>query len=359
MQNKKISIKVATGTGLIAIFIYIIVLSIFKNKITAELTLSYFGTMLTAIVTIFGVMWQIEKNNEKIDEEKKKEENKSKRNLYLYINHVLEYNVKKFGDLEKKEVSLDIMKHIFVSIRKNKVELASDWFRLFDKEILNNNIESILELPNSLELFTLASRMEKFNTFINKSFIQFDIFELVKHFRTIMIENNNENKNFWFLETIINELSIISILIFSYGSRDGHIKGLEKITIENIINIKKKNPQNVLMLKVMENLNLLKMYQSLSEKRKKLDSPEWNCPILEVYIESLFFVKEFIDQSTDFIDFKNISNDDVEGLSNLILFEINNVNKFVEESKRISKELTSVYKEIIAILSQYTKQQDS
>lgn len=68
------------------------------------------------------------------------------------------------------------------------------------KKILNNNIESILELPNSLELFTLATRMEKFNTFINKSFIQFDIFELVKHFRTIMIENNNNNddKNFWF-----------------------------------------------------------------------------------------------------------------------------------------------------------------
>lgn len=71
------------------------------------------------------------------------------------------------------------------------------------------------------------------------------------------------------LETIINELSIISILIFSYGSRDGHIKGLERITIENIININKRKAQDVLMLKVMENLDLLKMYQSLSDKKEK------------------------------------------------------------------------------------------
>lgn len=108
------------GSGLLYGVVLILSLAI-KKPITLGESLSYFWSC--AYCRCYNI-WGNVADSRKImrkSMKKKEEENKKRKNLYFYINHVLEYNIKKFGDLEKKEVSLDIMKHIFVSIRKIKL----------------------------------------------------------------------------------------------------------------------------------------------------------------------------------------------------------------------------------------------
>lgn len=170
-KSKRVSLRVATGTGLIAVLIYIIVLSIFKEKINAELTLSYFGTMLTAIVTIFGVMWQIEKNNEKMDEEKITKELNELSSLKKYIVYILEKEVD--DNLDELMKTCDYghsFKLIEVLLLKyTKTNDIENIFFEFDKQHLLKNLENLLKINNGDEVLKLQDSIKFANSLISNN----------------------------------------------------------------------------------------------------------------------------------------------------------------------------------------------
>ncbi len=110
------------ASGLLYVFVLVYSLGI-KTPITLGESLSYFGAALTAVVTIFGVMWQIEKNNERLDEEKNVVRIEREQNIFKYFFYVLDRNIKKYAHISNlKEMNVDVIKQKLIEFKKHKRE---------------------------------------------------------------------------------------------------------------------------------------------------------------------------------------------------------------------------------------------
>lgn len=190
------------GSGLLYGVVLILSLAIGK-PITLGESLSYFGAMLTAVVTIFGVMWQIEKNNEKIEEEK---ENRMK-NLKSYINFVITRNLEIYFSEEKNtknkfyKVILEILKNKEISLLK----LTNGIIYPFDKEYISKNLEEILKLENGEKILELHDELKNLEFTINEN-----LKEVINESKFVenreMFIDNEEIDNIFSILSLINNM---------------------------------------------------------------------------------------------------------------------------------------------------------
>lgn len=325
-KSKKVSLRVATGTGLIAVLIYIIVLSIFKEKITAELTLSYFGAMLTAIVTIFGVMWQIQKNNEKIDEEKEN----SQTNIRNYLIYFLKKNIKEYGtefnSLDFELLSKEILARKIHSFLKYNNFLYSP-----EASFLSQNSSIIMSLKNGEKLFDLFNDINDINFKIEKEATQVNLVNMLTNLKKIKNFDSEKAKN-WisFLSTEVSSLSSLSM-------NDVDIAYQKKK--ENLVSLNKLVPLSPSRIDYIE---IIGKFQNSREN-----------PILEIYLKNLDFLNKFQMTKETFVY-------EEETLKSLeeILFPVAMERDFIYSIDKQLKEIKVKFDEIVELIK-IDKQQES
>lgn len=198
------------GSGLLYGVVLILSLAI-KKPITLGESLSYFGAVLTAVVTIFGVMWQIQKNNEKIDEEKYNEKNNSEQKLKRYVKYIVTKNKEIYINENNEESREEFYKNLFDSLRC----LDSRTLSLFDKTykpLSKNYLEMNLDyLMNSSFGELLLNLEEDINT-INKLLENF-----TEHFLSLeKIKQNNITNELYFKYILMHKYFILEEIDSNY-----------------------------------------------------------------------------------------------------------------------------------------------
>lgn len=284
-KKEKVSLKVAIFTGLIAILIYVIVLDIFRDTITAELTLSYFGTMLTAIVTIFGVMWQIEKNNEKIDEERKESEKKALLSVYKYFYFIINENISKYKSFDR-DMDPEMFYNFYIL---KKIDKGNDvCLYNFDNELIINHFDTLALGEVQESIMSLKNNIDRFNIQIEEKMPSPNYEEVSRFIADEAMKYPDNSSERLFLTLIHIELCIIRL-------NSGFNSNLK----ENVLNIFEK-------LNMSE--SIIRDYMELSALREKKNFAQR----LNVFSEGHKFIINF---KQEYLEKSN---------SKRLTFEINN-----------------------------------
>ncbi len=199
-------IKMVIWTFIGSMVLYIVIMGITLNlgeSISFGESLTYFGSVLAACVTVFGVMWQIEKNNEKIEEEKEIR----MKNLKSYINFVITRNLEIYFSEEKNtknkfyKVILEILKNKEISLLK----LTNGIIYPFDKEYISKNLEEILKLENGEKILELHDELKNLEFTINEN-----LKEVINESKFVenreMFIDNEEIDNIFSILSLINNI---------------------------------------------------------------------------------------------------------------------------------------------------------
>lgn len=339
-KSKRVSLRVAMGTGLIAVLIYIIFLSIFKEKITAELTLSYFGTMLTAIVTIFGVMWQIEKNNEKMDSDNRTKELEKKLRVKKYIEHIIEQNLNIFLSKNVSAPDLKVFLEKIIHKRLQRDENLNGILTSFDSSYFTNNIDEILKFHYGKEILILNEEIESLKTTYLPKFLRFDSLAILNDITKIIVENKDLNVQERDILCFLNRY--LNILVFGlyYDNKNKFYDEWYDETINCLINIEISDDELDLLKKDLE---------VIKDNWKKADTV---LKKIDIYINSL---EQFTNVKLYFSFFSEVGviyPDKFEEIHNNIEKENDNIYDVLNKTKYVFSLLQS-------ISYQLTKQQDS
>ena len=316
------------GSGLLYGVVLVFSLAI-KKPITLGESLSYFGAVLTAVVTIFGVMWQIQKNNDKIDSEQENERN----NIYNYLEYFLRKNLKKYGNesnkLDFEQMSLEVL------ARKIHGFLKYDClFYSADTSFLIQNASTILSLKNGEKLFDLFNDINDINFKVANEGIELNLVKFLTDLKQIDFDDNKEAQD-W-----------ISFLVGEIGSLFYLITDKEETAYKTKV-------ENLNLLNELKLGGLLKLlYIDIIGEFKNRK----NYTVMEIYLKNLDFINEFQHSKTIIINHKK-----TEQLLEEMFFYIGTERDFINAIKNQLQEIKVKFDEIIEIIEiiELDKQQDS
>lgn len=312
---------------------------IVKKTISFGESLTYFGSVLAACVTVFGVMWQIEKNNQKIDGERIVGENierekriKREKDVQAYITYILDRNVSKF-EIGNGKTNLNQLMDYFIERKFNHVERKCKWFYAIENEYIYQNLQTIQNLEYANDILKLFSEIEKFNKVTNELMYTFDIFETKKIYNISEVNKREECKNNWFKFLISSELDLIMRTIFTkknipsvYNNHDG----LEGIAIQALKELK-------------INEEIINEYKELRNFRQNKESR------VIIYEKSLVFLINIFYEMKAYLDYDKLDLVNLEKTIHNLETELNNfyyvnenvfslINKIYEVKEQVSKQ---------------------
>lgn len=193
---------------------------IVMNKFTTNWDLhdwaSFLGAYIGASITLFGVWWQVTR------EEKQKEKNE-KIGLLKTILYYLKQNIK---DKELKEYYFYSLASY--QIMDNNILQNYEKYQLIEinKDFLYSNLKEIFKLENAENIVEIADEIIKYNLLYNEFFLEITSKKREIVLKKIKTLNKNFEVNIKVLESISNLLNLLT-LIFS--------SSLKKITSLDIV----------------------------------------------------------------------------------------------------------------------------
>lgn len=317
IKDKKHSfiIKIVIWTFIGSMVLYVAIMGItlkLGKSISFGESLSYFGSVLAACVTVFGVMWQIQKNNDKIDEEKENLELLTKLSALKYFLHYLIVN-KNHMYIDKKVEKLN---NYFKRFLESRISLSREfiqWIYCFDQEFFSKNLGVIMDFSFGKELLMLNDELLEFSNSFSYGHNIFKTREIILKLDNISNNYKISDETRVLLRIIAFEVSIIAEKFYLNHSTESSVTNL-------YFEVRKSKFQ--LKFNWEEYQKLIKKIESIS-----LESEEGI--ILDLYIEKLSFLYDFIVKSS--IEISNEEYHNVIEINDLLL----NINKEINFSKAV------------------------
>ena len=214
---------------------------------------NYTGAVVGGLISIYGIWWQITK-----------EKREKKANLVKYINHIIDSNLN-MAHIDKTLFSGE--KHITYNMMSISLNRQNTYLTEFDDNYINQNIESILELENGIEILKLKESIKSYN-------IDFNYLSENLSCKKSVLENLKKHFHSSIYSDIIQFIFDVSDILYNY--QKNRIKNPDVEKLEELVNSIKdkeyKPKPDEEQKKIIVNLNLF---------INKIKSNEYNIATIE------------------------------------------------------------------------------
>lgn len=291
------------GSGLLYGVVLILSLAI-KKPITLGESLSYFGAVLTAVVTIFGVMWQIEKNNEKIDEEKRNRNDNFKKHFLQILNK----NLEKFGTdnsiLSQKKIFEELL-----SLKIKNLEQDDLFFPAIKESIIEQHSYDILSFHEGYKILEFFTDLNDLNKYISRKFFNEKLGTIALEIEEKCLEIGEfEERERAYLRFICLDLIITANYLYKTNHQEYYVSSY----FEEMMGIFNSFP--------IED-DLKRKFNELHQELKSIENEK-----IDIYGQKLFLTLNILVDSKNYLGDENFSRVIME-LIERIGYEMENINR--------------------------------